>query len=169
MMLDRAERQAAQRPYELLELAGETGVDRPVAGIVRARRYLVDEEVPTLGHEHFDRQDPDEIELLGDMTRDRLGLHRGLSLNSRRCDRGVEDMIDMLVFDRWIGRPVAVCAARDDDRDLAGKIDEAFEDPDLASHSSPGFLGLDLRGQGNLALAVISEAYRLQHRGRSEI
>ena len=75
----------------------------------------------------------------------------------------------MLVFNRRIGRPGAVCAARNDDRDLAGKIDKAFEDADLAAHSSPSVLGLDLRGQSHLTLAVIAQTHRLQHRGVPEI
>ena len=31
MMLDRAERQTAQRPHQLFELAGDAGVDRPMS------------------------------------------------------------------------------------------------------------------------------------------
>ena len=76
VMLDRAQRQTAHRPYELLKLARDAGVDRPMPRIVWARRDLVDEQVAGLRHEHLDREHPDEIELLGDMARDGLGPHR---------------------------------------------------------------------------------------------
>ena len=96
---------------------------------------------PDLGHEHLDRQHADEVELFGDVARDRLGPHRGLGLDPGRRDRGVEDMVDVLVFDRRVGGPGAVAAARDDDRDLAGEIDKAFEDADRAAHLPPRLLG----------------------------
>ena len=44
----------------------------------------------------------------------------------------------MLVLDRRIGRAGALTVARDDDRDLAGEIDEALEDGDLAADLMPG-------------------------------
>src|SRR5580692_2985013 len=169
MVLDRAEWEPANGPHELFELAGQARIDRPMARIMRARRDLVDEDGTALRHEHLDRENPDEIELFGDVTRDRLGAYRGVCRNSRGRDRRVEDMIDMLVFDRRIGRPSAVCAARNDDRDLTGKIDKAFEDAALSAHSPPSFLGLDLGGQSDLTLAVIAQTHRLQHGGVTEI
>src|SRR5260370_26956421 len=69
VMLDRAEWQTAHRPYELLELARNAGVDRPMPRIMRARRDFVDEQVAGLGHEHLDPEHPYKIELLGDMAR----------------------------------------------------------------------------------------------------
>ena len=43
VMLDRSQRQAADGAHELLELAGDTGIDRPVAGLMRPLRQLVDQ------------------------------------------------------------------------------------------------------------------------------
>src|SRR5436309_1971100 len=110
--------------------------------IVRARRDLVDEDRTALRKEHLDRENPDEIELFRNMTSDRLRALGGIYRNSRGRDRRIEDMVDVLVFDWRIGRPGAVRAAPHDDRDLAGKIDEAFEDADLAAHSAPSVLGV---------------------------
>ena len=75
----------------------------------------------------------------------------------------------VLVFDGRIGRADPVCAARNDDRDLAGKIDKTFEDAALPAHSAPSVPGLDVRGQSHLTLAVIAQAHRFQHRGVPEI
>ena len=96
-------------------MAGEAGIDRPMARIVRARRDLVDEDSSALRHEHLDGENPDEIELIGDVTRDRLSAHGGIWRNSRRRDCRIEDMVGVLVFHRRIGRPGAVRAARNDD------------------------------------------------------
>jgi len=46
MTIDRAERQAADGTHELLELAGDAGIDGPVAGIVYARGNFVGGESP---------------------------------------------------------------------------------------------------------------------------
>ena len=146
-------------PYQ-----GLGAVDRPVARIVRPRRDLVDQNLAGLRDEHFDCKHPDEVELLSDMTGDDLGAHRDLRSDAGRGDRRVEDMAGMLIFDRRIGRPGAVAAAGDDDRNLAGEIDKAFEDANLAAHALPGFLGLGFRRQRHLALAVIAQPHALQHR-----
>ena len=124
---------------------------------------------PDWDHEHLDRQHPDEIELFGDVAGDRLGAHRGLGADPRRGDRGVEDMIDVLVFDRRVGRPGAVAAARDDDRDLAGEVDKAFEDADRAAHLPPRLVRAGLGVKRDLTLAVIAHAHALQHRRIAEI
>jgi hypothetical protein len=42
--LGRPERQPADRPHELLELARHAGIDRPMAGIVRPRRQFMDQQ-----------------------------------------------------------------------------------------------------------------------------
>src|SRR4029077_16982889 len=63
---------------------------------------------------------------------------------------------------RRIGRPRAIAAARDDDRDFAREVNKALEDADLATHSPPRVFVLDLRGQGHLSLAVIAHAHALE-------
>ena len=41
MMFDGPQRQSADRAHELLELAGDAGIDGPMAGVMRPRRQLV--------------------------------------------------------------------------------------------------------------------------------
>src|SRR5208282_6805477 len=101
---------------------------------------LVDEEITGLSHEHFDREHPDEIEPFGNVPRDHLGAHRRLGGDARGRDRGVEDMADMVILDRRIGRPGAVAAACDDNRDLTPEIDKALEDADFTAHPPPSLL-----------------------------
>ena len=58
--LDRAERQPADRPDVLLELARRRALDRPVAAVVDARRELVDDERAVAHQEQLDGQRADE-------------------------------------------------------------------------------------------------------------
>ena len=51
----------------------------------------------------------------------------------------------MLVFHRRIRCPRAVCSTGDDHRNLAGKIDKAFEDADVAAHPLPGIFDFEVR------------------------
>ena len=57
----------------VLELAGDRTVLGPVAGVVGPHRELVDQHPPVAGLEQLDREDPDDVELLGDRERDLLG------------------------------------------------------------------------------------------------
>ena len=59
--------------------------------------------------------------------------------------------------------------ARDDDRNLAGEIDEAFENADLAAHIPPCLSRLGLGVEHRLALTVIAHAHALQHGRVAEI
>src|SRR5258708_39704916 len=77
VVLDRAEWESPNPPHELLELAGEAGVTRPMARIVRTRSDLVDEHSTALRYEHLDRENPDQIELFCDVTRESLGPPSG--------------------------------------------------------------------------------------------
>ena len=73
----RAERPAGDGADVLLELRGLRAVDRPVAGIVHARRDLVDDQplgaVGAARHEQLDADDADIVERLEDARGDRLG------------------------------------------------------------------------------------------------
>ena len=62
--LGRAERQAADGAQLLLELAGDAGVEGEVAGVVRARRQLVDEQLAVAREEELDAQHADDVERL---------------------------------------------------------------------------------------------------------
>src|SRR5262249_25407914 len=154
MMFDRTERQPAHGSHKLLELAGDAGVDRPMTRIVRARRDLVDEKLTTLGEKHFDRKEANEIELFGDVARDPLRPFSNFIREARWRDRHVEDVVYVPVFDRRVGRPGPDCSARDNYRDLAGEIDKALKDANLAAHLPPGFVDVGFRRQRHLTLTV---------------
>ncbi len=64
-LVGRAERQTAHGAELLLELARHAGLDRQVAGVLRARRHLVDEHPPVARDEAPDAEDAHEIELRG--------------------------------------------------------------------------------------------------------
>ena len=71
--LRRPERQAAHGAHLLLELARDAGVDREVAGVVRARSDLVDEEAAVPGVEELDAEDADEIQRVEKRSSDVVG------------------------------------------------------------------------------------------------
>ena len=83
---------------------------------------------PSLVDEHLDREQPDEVERSAMARAIATARAASLGRQRRRRDGGVEDVVDVPVLDRRIGRACAVLAARDDHRDLAGEIDEALED-----------------------------------------
>src|SRR5262245_23342570 len=63
---------------------------------------------------------------------------------------------------------LAAARARGDHRDLAFERDEGFEDCRLAADIAPGGLEIGAVADGRLALAVVAEAPRLQHRRPAE-
>lgn len=75
----------------------------------------------------------------------------------------------MLVLDRRIGGGRAAFGARHDDRDLAAEIDEGLENPDIGAHSRPRGLEIGVGADQDLALAVVAEPHRLQHRERADV
>src|SRR6185437_11952731 len=110
-----------------------------------------------------------EVELLGDVARDRLGAHRDLGRDARRRDGCVEDVVAVPVLDRHIGGAGPVHAARDDDRDLRGEIDQALEDAEPGAHLAPRRAEIAVGADHHLALAVIAQPYRLEHRFRADL
>ena len=110
------------RAHMLLELRHGRPIDGPMAGVVHARRDLVDEQrmPPGLGdHEHLDRQYADIIErrrdCFGDAARivgDGIGHLGGYA-------RELEDVVAMLVLDQIEALDPAVARACGNDRDLS--------------------------------------------------
>ena len=80
-----AERHARHGAHLLLELAGRAGVDRVMAGVVRARRNLVGDKRAVLEHEELDAEHAHVAERLGDPLG---GLLRLLDKPRRRVGRG---------------------------------------------------------------------------------
>jgi hypothetical protein len=88
-----AKGQAADGAQLLFELAGDAGVEAVVAGIMRTRGELVDEEVPSPGEEELDGEKADDIETGGDVGGDGLGAGEDAVGERRGGDGGGEDMM----------------------------------------------------------------------------
>ena len=69
--LRRSEWPAQHGTEVLLELAGVRALDRPVAGVVDARRQLVGQELAIV-LEQLDREHADVVEVVEEAQRDRL-------------------------------------------------------------------------------------------------
>jgi len=96
-----AERPTGDRADVLLELRDRSAVERPVTGIVHARRDLVDQHgrrAVAAHHEHLDREHTDVIERCGDLCGDRPGLCGDLVRNRRRSARYLQNVVAMLVL-----------------------------------------------------------------------
>ena len=96
------------------------------------------------------------------MSRDRLGAHRHCRGDPRRGNRGIENVVSVLVLDRIIGRHLAFDSTRHDDRSLDREIDEGFENADSAAHASPSLVEIGIGIDADLALAVVTIARALQ-------
>ena len=91
----RAEREAENGAYVVLELARDGAVDRPVARVVDARRELVREQLP-IDLEQLDGEHADVAERVEELRRDLLGC--ALRSVSRRSAGDCEDPAAMLVL-----------------------------------------------------------------------
>src|SRR5271169_3908770 len=98
----RAQRPARDRANMLLELRGLSALDRPMPGIVHARRDLVDDEA--LGapwparHEQFDADDPDIVEPIEYARGDRLRILLDARADARGDPGARENMPLVLVL-----------------------------------------------------------------------
>jgi hypothetical protein len=90
-----AQRQAGDGAQVLLELVGDAGLDGVVAGVVGARRDLVDQQLAGLGQEHLDAEDADAHQRLDRLARRAAGglgvvasMRAGASSMSRMFSSG---------------------------------------------------------------------------------
>ncbi|SBV97941.1 hypothetical protein KL86APRO_10949 [uncultured Alphaproteobacteria bacterium] len=164
-----AEAQIADRAHELLELVGDAGVHRPMAGIVRTRRHFVDENAALVIDEHLDRQQSFEPERGGGGVGDRGGASGLVGQDLRGCARGVEDVVDVDVLDDVEGVDLAARRPRDDHRDFLRERHEAFEDRGRALDRRPRVGRLRRTVNAELALAVVSQGAGLEDAGGAEV
>src|SRR5260221_8430098 len=168
-MADRlAERPAGNGADVLLELRDRGAVERPVAGIVHARRDLVDQHVRAavlLDHEHLDREHADIIQGVGDLLRDRPRLCGEFVRDVGRRTRDFQNVVAVLVFGNVVAFDLTVDAARGDHRDFAFERYERLEDRGLGAEIVPDLIGIVALADDGLALAVIAEAAGLDYRG----
>jgi hypothetical protein len=70
-----AERQAGDRAYVILKLAGDRTLDGPVPGVVHPRCHFIRQQPASL-HEELERQDTDVIEVLEQLAQAAAGGRR---------------------------------------------------------------------------------------------
>jgi hypothetical protein len=161
--LDRAQRQAADRAHLLLELAGRVGVDRQMAGVVRPRRELVDDQLTAGEREQLHAQHPDHVEPLQHSARDRERLAPRARIHPRRPQRHVQDVVGMGVLEGLVQDHAAVHPARSDHGDLALEGHPALQHGALPAQRAPGLRQLGRPGHPPLALAVVAPGSGLEH------
>src|SRR5258708_18306672 len=111
----------------VFELAGDGTFDRPVAGIVDARRHFVGQET-AVTFEQFDGEDSHVVEKLEDAASGgfRFALQSFRQTRSGR-QRKTQDSIAMVIFNQRIKGGFAIARTHREDRKLARKFDEFFE------------------------------------------
>src|SRR5262249_31863182 len=155
----------------LLELRDRRAVDGPVARIVNARGDLVDQYccVPALADDkHFHRKHADIVKGFRDAGCDLPRLACERRGHFRGHARDFENMIAMLVFRRLEAFHVAVTRTGDDYRNLSLEIDEAFQDTRRIAYRPPGCDSITTFGDLRLALAVVTELARFEHRRQAD-
>src|SRR5688572_2718540 len=161
-----AERQPRDGAHVGLELAGLGALDRPVAGIVDARRHLVCDQPSALDEildaEHADvaeRAHQPPVVAPGEAVQPRVRP-------GRAGDR--EDAVGVHVLGERVSLHVACPVARRDERDLAREFHHPFVDEWLPGEARVAFRRVADPADADLPLAVVAEAARLQDAGRAE-
>src|SRR5688572_5245289 len=161
-----AERQPRDGAHVVFELAGLGALDRPVSGIVDARRHLVGDQ-PSALDEILDAEHADVAE----RAHQPPVVAPGKALQprvrpGRAGDR--EDAAGVHVLGERVGLHVAGPVARRDERDLAREFHHPFVDEGLPGEACVAFRRVADPADADLSLAVVSEAARLQDAGRAE-
>ena len=137
---------------------------------MRPGRHLVAQHLAGGRHEHFDRQQADEVQRLGGACCDADGGLDGLRRHARGDRRGRQDMVGVVVLGGLKAHHLAVLSAGPQNRDLALEIDERLEHGEAivprglaARHSRPGRVRVTRRFHLGLTLAVIAKARGLEH------
>src|SRR6478736_1466455 len=137
----------------VLELTRDRTVDRPVAGVVHARRVLVRKQ-RAVDLEELEREHADVVELLEQPAGKLLGLC--LRCGDRRRARDAQDAVAVLVLGERPEAGLTVPAAHRDDRELPVEGDDFLCQLVLAE--------LLVERDAALPLAVIAEPPRLDDR-----
>ena len=78
-------------------------------------------------------------------------------------------MVAVLVLGHFEAFDLTVARARGHDRDFPLELDVAFQDAGRGLHVPPAAIGSVPRGNLGLALAIIAELARLQHRWQADL
>src|SRR5687767_1920158 len=149
----------------ILELAGFSAFDRPMPGVVYARRNLVGEELPA-DREKLQRHNSHITEALHDRpaVTDRLRLHRRVpaACGDRRFPK---NPVTVDVFSERVENVVTRAVARADDRDLVVERKELFENERGSADFRPCIIDFRRATDYDLSLSVVSHPTGLEHHG----
>src|SRR5687767_6978779 len=126
----------------ILELAGFSAFDRPMPGVVYARRDLVREELPTDG-EKLERHHAHIPEPLHDRAAVAHRLHLHHRIPAARGDRRLpKNPVPVDVFSERVKNVVTGAVACTDDRDLVVERKEFLEDERGSTDFCPSIVDL---------------------------
>ncbi len=156
------ERQPANGPRLLLELAGHRRVDGEMTRVVGPRGQFVDEQPAPPVQKELHTEHADHIQ---------LGQHRarqldGFSCNRRRhgCRRHgeIQDVVAMAVFDDAPVGKSPVQPTRGDHRQLPVEVDHRLQDSFLLADGRPGSRRVLRAVDARLAFAVVAKGRSLE-------
>src|SRR5712671_7879382 len=147
----------------VFELAGDGAFDRPVAGIVDARRHFVGQQT-AVTFEQFNGEDSYVVESLEDAASGgfRFVLQSFRQTRSRR-QRKTQNSIAMVIFDQRIKCGFPMARTHREDRKLARKFDEFFEYQRSGRDFVFYALNIFACAENPLAFSVVAEAAGFQN------
>jgi hypothetical protein len=139
----RRERRVAQRPVEhrpqvLLELRRHRALDRPVPGVVRAQRELVDEQPAVAGEEELDGEQALDERVLGELQGQPARLGVDVLLNARGHDELAQHAVLLDRLDGRVGDRLPAGAAGDEHRELGRDRDHLLDDGAVGARRQRG-------------------------------
>jgi hypothetical protein len=159
-----AQWEVANRARELLELAGGAGALAGVIRVVRARCELVHEEVAGGGEEQLHRDHAMQADRFGDSTSD-VSCSRQERRRKRGRDDGPRQDLSLVVIERRREHgQIAVRAARDHDRKLAGEVERALGDAGPLTELRPDCGRIRSPRCADLAASIVAAAIGLYER-----
>src|SRR6266404_8503861 len=151
----------------VLELAGHAAFNGPMPGIVDPGSHLIGNQTAP-DHEEFDGENTDILERIHHPLQIQAGAALELRIPERR-NAVMQDAAAVSIRRQRIELGVARRGARADDGQLARKFLKFLVDQSGAADRRPGLVDLTQVAQYELALAVITQAPRLEHAGKSEL
>ena len=139
-----------------------------VAGVVRARCHLVDEQGAVLFYEELDSHDPTISERAGHFFRDVAGFLCDAFCDPRRDDRDIKNVGSVAVLGGIIGSGLAVLAADDHHGNFLFERHPRLQHRALLAEFFPDLRRVFAAGDLELAFAVVAEIRGLQHARAAE-
>src|SRR5690606_16746717 len=160
-------RQAEHGAQMVLELAGDSALDRPVTGVVHAGRHLVGQQL-AVTHEELDGEYP----YVPKMLQHARQITGGLALERRRSEgrtRNAQNAARVDIPVQGVDDALSRAATRSDDGDLAVECNPFLVQGRHTAEGSPGALRIRCVPQQELPLTVVPHTTRLQHAGYTDL